>query len=169
MREWSRGQWGLRVTAAAGPVVALLATAPTGAPPPAWLVLLVLGLSLVHARSPESPFGIGALGAVVLWWALALDNRVQPWGLLAAAGLLASHVAGLVAAYGPDRLGVDPATMRLWLRRALVVLLPSPVVLLVAGAHDGHGEDRTVWVAGLAVALVVAVAGTVVLSREERG
>jgi MYXO-CTERM domain-containing protein len=169
MREWSRGQWALRVIVAAGPVVALLACAPTGAPPPAWLVLIVLGLALVHARAPESPFGIGAMGAVVLWWAAALDDRVEAWSLLGAAGLLASHVAAVVAAYGPDRLGVDPATARLWARRGLVALVPAPVVLLTGLLLEGRGEVRTVWVAGLAVALLAAVAGTVVLTREERG
>jgi hypothetical protein len=169
IREWTRGQWALRATAATGPVVALLATAPVGTPPPAWLVVLVLGLALVHARSPESPFGTGALGAVVVWWAVALDGQVEAWSLLAVVGLLASHVAGVVAAYGPDRLGVDPATAWLWGRRSLAVLVPAPVVLLLARAVQGHGGAGTVWVAGLAVVLLAALAGMLVLTREERG
>lgn len=169
IREWTRGQWALRATAATGPVVALLATAPAGAPPPAWLVVLVLGLALVHGRAPESPFGVGAMGAVVLWWAIALDGGVEAWSLLAVVGLLASHVAGIVAAYGPDRLGVDPATAWLWGRRALAVLVPSPLLLVAAGWAPGHGGARSMWVAGLAVVLLGSLAGMAVLTREERG
>lgn len=164
--EWTRGQWTLRAVAALGPVAAVLATAPAGVPPKPWLVLLVALLSVAHARLPESPVGILAMGTVIVWWGVAFRDGLHAWALPAAAALLASHVAALLAAYGPDRLGVDPATLRLWLVRAAVAFSLAPAVWALALLLRGRDETPGVWVAGLAVALAATVVATVALTRE---
>ena len=165
--QWTRGQWGLRAVVAVGPVLALLAAAPaarSGSTPGAWLVALVLLLSLAHARQPESPVGIAGPALVVLWWSAALGNGLSAWALAAAAALLAAHVAALLAGYGPDALGVDAATVRLWAGRAGAAFLLAPVVLLVAAVLHGRPEAPGAWVAGLVVALVAALVATLALA-----
>ncbi|MFC4784079.1 hypothetical protein ACT8ZV_06370 [Nocardioides sp. MAHUQ-72] len=166
IRAWPRSQWLLRAVVATGPLVALLATAPAGAPPYAWLVVLVAGLSVAHARSPESPFGTGALGAVVIWWGVALHDGVPGWALVAAAALLASHVAALLASYGPETMAVDPATARLWLRRAAAAFLLAPLALVLTVGVGQRPGTPVVWVVGMAVALAVGVVATLAVTRD---
>jgi hypothetical protein len=166
IRQWTVGGWRLRATIALGPVAALLLTAAEGVAPHPVLVALVAGLALTHALSPESATGTVALGTVVVWWGLALGDGPSVWALPAAAMLLAAHVAALVAAYGPDGLGVDPATLLLWLRRAGLAFLAAPAVLLGGLLVRGRAEVAGAWVAALAAALVTTVAATVALTRE---
>jgi hypothetical protein len=167
IREWTTGQWALRVTAALGPVVAMLATGPAGHPPRVSLVVLVAGLSIAHGRLPESPIGIVAMGLVVVWWGLASGDAVSAWALLAAAALLVSHLAALVAAYGPDGLGVDRGTVRLWAVRAAVVFLIAPAAWALTLLVRGRPELPWLWVAGLAVALAVTVVATLAVPGED--
>jgi hypothetical protein len=163
IRRWTRGQWVLRVVAAGGLLVALFATGIAGAWPAPLLVVLVAALAIGHALAPESPIGGVAMGAVLAWWGLAFRDGPDPASLVAAAGLLSSHVAGVLAAYGPDGMAVDRATVLLWVRRGLAVLLLSPLVLLVARGVEGQPEPDGVWVVGLAAALVAVLAAAVAL------
>ena len=166
MRAWTRGQWALRAVVVLGVLTALLASGPAGAPPPQPLVLVVAALALAHARSPESAAGVGSLGLVVCWWAVAVDV-LHPAALLAAAGLLAAHVAALVAAYGPDQLGVDPAVLRRWLLRAGLVLLPAPGLYGAAVALRDRPEVPGAWLIGLGAAVAATVLATWVVAAEE--
>jgi len=167
MAEWSRGQWALRLVAALGPVLALLCTGPAGVWPRPWLVLLVLVLSLFYARVPDSGVGTGALGAVLVWWGLAFRAGLHAWALPSVALLLAAHLAGLLASYGPDRLGVDPATVRRWLWRGTGAWLVAPVVFGAALLVRGRSDTPGVWVVGLSVALVAMVVASLALARED--
>lgn len=171
IREWSRGQWALRAVVAAGPPAALLLTGAAGsAGPPLWVVVPVLALALAHARWPESPAGTLAAGIAVAAWVLVPDDpsaaRALAVAVVAAVALVAAHVAALVAAQGPDGVGVDPATVRLWMRRAAVVCLLAPLVAGVAAGLRGRHESIWLWMAGLAVALAVAAGTSAVLSDE---
>jgi hypothetical protein len=168
IREWTRGQWALRAVVALGPVLALLAAAPAGPAPGASLVALVAVLSTCHARWPESSVGIAAPVVVVLWWGVGLGDGLSAWALPAAAALLAAHVAALLAGYGPDALGVDVPTVRLWVGRAGAAFLLAPVVLLVATALRGRPEAPGAWVAGLVVALAAALVATSALASGGR-
>jgi len=167
MRQWTRGQWALRAVAALGPVLALLCTGPAGVWPRPWLVVLALPFGAHYAARPTSGFALAALGLPLVWWGLAFRDGLHAWAIASAALLVAAHVAGLVAAYGPDGLGVDPATARLWLRRGLLVLLASPVVFGGAVLLRGRPDAPGVWVAGLVAALVAMVVASLTLTGEE--
>lgn len=164
---WTPGQWALRVTMVVGILVALVSTGWVGALPDWWLVLLVAGLALGFARVPESHAGAVAMAFVVVWWGVSLRDGLHPEALVAAAGLLVSHVAGLIAAYGPDELSVDPATVRRWLFRGLASFLLAPAVWLAAVLLRDRPEAPGVWVAGLAVALLATIVATMAFTAQE--
>jgi len=164
-RHWSLGQWLLRATVAVGPVVALLATVPAGATPRWWFVVLVAGVSVGFAVFPESAAGTGAFMLVVLWWGLGLRETVHPAVLVAAAGLLASHLAATVAAYGPATLAVEPAVVRRWALRGLLVFPAAVLAWAAAWLVDDRPGQAGVWVAGLAGLLVAVVAANVLYVR----
>jgi hypothetical protein len=166
IRQWTTGQWALRVTMVAGTLLGLSSTALVG-PGPSVLLSLVVGvLALTWARLPQSPVGTAALGLVLVWWGVALRDGLHPQALIAAGGLLAAHLAGLLASYGPDELPVDPATVRLWLRRGAAVFALAPATWLVAALLDGTAEPPGIWLAGLAAALAATLVATVAYSAE---
>lgn len=162
LRIWTPGQWALRAVMVAGLLVALLATGPAGSWPAPWLVVLVGALGVAYALWPEPSFGTVAIGLVLAWWGLGLRDGLHPAALVAAAGLVASHVAGVVAAYGPDGMAVDRATVLLWARRGLLVFVLAPVVLGVALWVREQPDPGGIWVAGLAAALAAVVAAATV-------
>ena len=159
--RWSLGQWLLRVVIVLAPVGAMVASVPAGASLRVALLVILVVLALLFAWFPASLAGVLVLLLPVAWWATAVDDPLHPSVLLAAAALLACHVAALLAAYGPDRLPVDPVLVRLWVRRAVLVLLPVPVVWAVADVLAGERERPALWVVGLVVACVGAIVPTV--------
>ena len=167
IRRWTLGEWALRAVAALAPVLALLCTGPAGAWPRPWLLVLEQLMSVAYAFRPTSGAGIGALGLVLVWWGLAFRDGLHAWAIASAALLVAAHLAGLLASDGPDRLQVDAATVRLWLRRGLLVLLASPVVFAVAVSLRGGPDVPGVWIAGLAAALVAMVVASLAIAREQ--
>ena len=168
-REWTRGQWLLRVVVLLGPLVALAARWPSD-PPPVWLMLLTLVLSAGWAVAPESVVGGVALALVAFSWVAGTDGDLPSGAVLAAVAMLAAHLAALVASYGPDALPVSANVVRLWLWRGLGVALVAPLVWLAALAVRDVPGSGTVWLLGLAVALsvtVVAAAATQVATPSE--
>ena len=160
--RWTPGEWLLRGVMVLAPLVALLASIPAGARLRPSIVLVLLVLAALFALFPASLAGVGVLLVPVVWWATAPDDPLHPMVMLAAAALLASHLAALLASYGPDRLPVDADLAWLWVRRAALVLLPVPVVWTVADEMSGQPSRPGMWVAGLAVACLGAVAATLV-------
>jgi hypothetical protein len=160
--ELSTSQLVLRVVVLLGPVVAVLCTGPAGRWPPWWVLVVVIGLAGGFAVLPESGVGVAVLLVALIWWALALDDGLHPLVLLAAAALLASHVAALLTAYGPGEMPLHRPLLRRWLVRGALVLAVAPVTwgLAVLLRDGGDGEDG-VWLMGVAVALVATVAATV--------
>jgi hypothetical protein len=156
---WTRGQWALRCVIVAGVLLGLGSTLLAGASPSAFLVVVVIGLSLGYARLPESAVGSVTLAVVAGWWAVGVPG-LHPAVLLGAAGLLAAHVAGLVAAYGPDELAPDPGVLRRWLLRGLAVLLVAPALYGAALVLRGRSETPGAWLVGLAVAVVATLLAT---------
>ena len=171
-RSWSAGQWVLRVVMVAGPLVALFARTPSLGAPPAWGVIVVLVLGMGWTLLPESVIGAVMLLAVGFSWASGDTTDVSAWVLVAALGLLAAHLASLVASYGPPRLPVDPGVTRLWALRGAGVFGTAVAVWLVARAVADLPDSPTVWVLGLVVALsvVVVAAGAIqVATPQEDG
>jgi hypothetical protein len=161
-RYWTRGQWALRSVVALGPVVALLARTPSQGAPRLWLLLLTIALGCGWAVAPESVVGAVLLLLVGFDWASGSDGSLPVLAVLAAAVLLAAHVAALVLSYGPDTLPLSPPVVRLWSRRAVLVFLVAPAIWVLARVVSGLPDSSTVWVLGLAVALsVTVVAGAV--------
>jgi hypothetical protein len=165
IRRWPPGQWALRGVVVAGLMVALLATGLRGDWPAWWLVVLVGGLAAGFAVFPEAAVGTTATALVLAWWGFAFRGGPYPEALLAAAGLLSAHVAAVVAGHGPGDMPVDPATVRRWVVRSLVVFTASPAVFVVALLLRDQPEPAGIWVAGLAAALVTAVAAGLVMAR----
>ena len=164
-RGWTRGQWALRATVVAGLMVALLATGLRGVWPAWWLVVLVGGLAVGFALLPEAPVGTTATALVIAWWGFAFRDGPHAQALVAAAGLLAAHVAALIAGYGPGDMPVDPATARRWALRGAAVFMAAPLVFAVAILVRGEPEPSGIWVAGLSAALATTVAAGLVLAR----
>ncbi len=166
IRRWTAGQWALRAVVVVGTLTALLATGLVGAWPRWWLVVVVAVLAIAFAVSPDSAIGTVAMALVLAWWGLAFRDDVHPQVLVAAVALVVAHVAAMVAAYGPGELAVDPATVRLWARRAGLVVLAAPTVLVAWELAPDAPEDSTLWVVGLAAALVATLAGGFAWSRD---
>lgn len=158
MPRWTRGQWLLRVVIVVAPQLAVLASVPAGATLRPWFLALLLALSVMFALFPVSLAGMGVLMLPLAWWVAVPDDRMHPMSMVAAAALLACHVAALLAAQGPDRLPLDPALARRWALRSVLVVPAAPVVWLVAEAMTEQSAPPGIWVAGL----VVAAAGAVV-------
>jgi hypothetical protein len=163
-RGWTVGQWALRATIVAGLLVALVATGLRGVWPDWWLVALVAGLAVAFSLLPDAPMGTVATVLVLAWWGFAFRDEAHPQALLAAGGLLAAHLAAVLASYGPRDLPLDPATVRLWAVRGALVFLAAPAVFIVAVVLRGQPEPVGIWVAGLAAALVTTVAAGMALT-----
>jgi len=155
--RWPASQLVVRAVVLVGPVLALAMMVPAGSTPSPWVFLLVTGLAAGWAWRPESVLGTLGLTVVLGWWVRA-DLGVPAEALVAAVGLLAAHVAALVAAYGPPRLVVGAATARLWLARAGALFVAAPVVWLLSRLLEDRSEPPGVWIA----AMVAVVVGSVV-------
>jgi hypothetical protein len=157
MTGWTRGQVLLRLLVLAGPMLALYATDLVGPAPAGWLVALAAVLSVAFAAMPDSPFGAVVMLLVLAWWGVSLRDGLHPEALLAAAALLAAHLAALVASYGPGELPVDPAVARTWLFRGVLLLVPAAAVWALAALVRDQPEPPGIWLAGLLASLVAAV------------
>jgi len=153
----TRGGWALRAVIVLGPFLALVSAVPEGFAPPVWLVVLVVLASMVFAYLPEQYVGSAAMVLVVGWWSIDVRGAMPLAVVVASGALLASHLAATLAAYGPRELPPDRAIVLRWLRRGVLVWLVAPLLWLTIDVQRGHTTPASYWVAGLAVALVVAV------------
>ena len=158
----------LRIAIALGPVVAVLASGLDGELPPPWLVVVVVGFSVAHALLPDSQLGTTAALLVLGWWALGPVAALPASLLLAAAALVAGHVAAVLTAYGPPGLPLDGGLLRTWLRRGLLSLLAAPLVWGAVALIDGQPEPAGVWAAALVAATVGAVVTSIAFGVDSR-
>ena len=160
----ARSQVLLRVVVFLGPVVAVLATGPAGNWPPWWIAGAAVAIAAAASYDPDGPNGTGT-GLVVLgWWAIALEDGLPASILVAAAGLVAAHLAALLASYGPATMPVDAATLRLWGGRGALVLITVPAAWALALALRGEPEQPGIWLLGAATAFVATVLATAALA-----
>ncbi|MBZ5737266.1 hypothetical protein [Nocardioides mangrovi] len=175
MRGWAEGlgdltasQLVLRGLVLLGPVVAVLATGPAGSWAPWWVLLPILALAVGFAALPESSVGIATYLAVLAWWTLALEDGLDPMVLVAVVALVVSHVAAVLASYGPGEMPVHGPLVRRWaVRGALVLLVVPPTWLLGRGLRDDTAQHG-IWVTGVAVALAATLAAAVALAGSDR-
>lgn len=158
----------LRAVVVLAPLLALFAGSFQGLVPPMWSAVLTAALALWSAWRPEHLLSAGPLLTVGGWWAYAAGSDVPPTALLAAAALVAGHVAGLVLGYGPPHLAVERAVLVLWLRRAALVWLVAPVLWLVGQAYAGHSTPELLWLVGLATTAGGAFLAATALGGERR-
>lgn len=151
-----RGWW-VRGVILLGPVLALFAGGPQGFWPPIWLAVVVAAGSCAFAALPDQFAGSATMLLVLGYWTVDVGRAMPASAVVAAAGLLGSHVAATIASYGPDRLEPDGPAVLLWVRRSVLVWLVAPALWLVVDAYRGHTTPATFWVAGLAVTVVLAV------------
>ena len=150
LHTWPRSQRILRAVIAVGPALALVASLPAGADLWLTLFLLVFVLSVGNALVTDSVMGLVAMLIVMSWWATGVPDPLSAWVLAAAAALVVTQVASVLADYGPPSLDLDPDLLRLWLRRAGIVFPVAPAAWLVARLADGAPDEPGIWVAGLA-------------------
>jgi hypothetical protein len=167
IRRVPRIVWILRAIAALGPLVALWAAAPEGLVPSPFVVVVVVLVGLANAFRPEHFIGPIAFAVVLLWWALHAGATMPVGALVASAALVASHVAGVLLGYGPPRMVVGRELVVPWVVRGALVWLAAPVVWIAARAYGGQASPTSFWLAGLAVALVGAVVGAVVVPTRD--
>jgi len=158
LREMTPSQWLVRTLVVLAAPGALLFARPAGGTPSVVFFVLVLGLSLGAAAVTDSPFGLVALAAAVLWWGAKVPEPLSPWLLAAAAAICTGHIAGVLADHGPLTLDVGPELGRRWLVRGVLVFTLAPLSWLVVRVVDDAPEQPRVWVAGLAACLVAVLA-----------
>jgi hypothetical protein len=121
---------------------------------------------VAFAVYPDSAAGTGVYILVVAWWGLGLRDGLHPAALVAATGLLASHLAATIANYGPSTVALDPAILRRWTARGLLVLPAAVLAWVVAEAAQDQAEPPFLWATGLAGLLVALVAANLLYVRE---
>jgi hypothetical protein len=161
--------WVLRGALLTGAVVALLAGIPEGYAPSVLMVVLVVAGAALSSFRPEHLSLPITMGLVVVWWAFELNGEMPVAVVVAAAGLTATHVAGVLLGYGPPSLPVTPQLALLWVGRGLLTWVAALVVWGVGRTYTGHGTPTLFWLTGLTAALVGAVvAGAAVPVRGQR-
>ena len=169
IRRWTPGQWVLRVLVVVASQVAIWLTATEGVAPRWGLVVLVLGLAVFAALSPEAAGGTVLMVVVVIWWGLSLRHEgLHPVVVAAAAALLVTHLCVLLAAYGPGQMPLQRSVVLLWARRGLAVFVLVPLVYLVAVAVDGEPAPAGIWAAGVVAALAAGVGTSLLHTRHRR-
>lgn len=154
-RTWSRSQVICRALIAVLPILALV-VAPVRPNLPV-TILVVLG-SVLWASSPELAAGPVVLLTVMVWWALVVPDPVQPRVLAASLALSSAHVAGLLAAYGPARVGLERGLVLVWVRRSLLAFVAAPVAYAAVVYLDE--PDPRLWLLAMGVlVLLVLVLG----------
>ena len=153
--RWTPAQWAVRAVMVGGLLLGCFSTALLGEWPAWWFAVVMVGLSLGYATAPEHAFGTVGMVLAACWWGIAFRGDPSPVALVAAAGLLASHLAGVVAAYGPGRMALDLATVLLWSRRGVLLFVLAVAALATALLVADEPEPVGLWVAGV---LVVALA-----------
>lgn len=155
VRRLTSAQWELRAAVVAGIVLALVAPGLDGDVPRGLLLGIGVVLALGAAITPDRDVVTVACCWVLVVWVVTDRGTVGAGALVAAVGLVVAHVAATLAAYGPERMTPDRRLVLLWVRRTVIVLVPSALVALVTSVLSVRtgSAGSWLWVAG---ALLVA-------------
>ena len=149
----------LRSLLVLGALTTIVAAQAAGAHPALWWQGVLSALVLVLAVRPESSAGALLLIGLAYTWATVPDP-LSPLVLLAAAGLVLTHVTALVAAQGPAVMRVDGRQLGLWLRRGALLWLGATAVWGLNLVADGWPAGRLAYAAGLTALMLIAAATT---------
>ena len=163
--RWTPAQWVVRAVMVGGLLLGCLSTGLLGEWPAWWFALLMVGMSLGYAAAPEHAFGTVAMVLAACWWGIAFHSDPSPFALVGAVGLLASHLAGVVAAYGPGRMAVDRATVLLWVWRGALLFLLAVAALATALLVSDQPEPFGIWFVGVVLAALATGGLAVVMAR----
>ena len=155
--------WVVRAVVVVGLMVGLLGGLPQGYTPPVPVVLVVLVGGVLAAFRPDHLGVSVTMGTVLVWWAVQLHTQVPLSCLVAAAGLVAAHVACTLLTYGPPFLPIPADLAVVWVVRGFLAWLAAPVVWFVAEVYADQATPTTFWLAGLATALAGAVLAALVV------
>lgn len=163
--------WLLRAVVLVGTLAGLFGGVTEGLVPPVWVVVVVALGGVLSAFRPEHLAMSATLVVVLVWWALNLHAEVPVGCLVAAAGIVAAHVAGTLLGYGPPAMAVSGDLVRVWVVRGFLVWLAAPAIWLVALVYADRATPTSFWLAGLGAALVGAVVAAIAVPQrgEERG
>ncbi len=153
--------WALRCAVVLGPVVAVSAAVPQGHTPSPFMVVLVFLSALVWAVVPDHLFGGVPMLLVLVWWAIVIGDALPFTSVVAAAGLLISHLAATLLGYGPPRTHLAPRLLATWTLRAAAAWVVALAIWVVADTYSGHATPASFWLLGLTAALIGAVAATI--------
>ena len=157
-RVWpGADQLALRSLVPLAALVVVWAAESAGARPPSWLQLSLLACAVLAGLFPESPAGSALLvGSAVVW--AQTPESLSPWVLVAGAGMVAAHVAALIAAQGPIRMLVDRTQCIRWARRAVLVWMAATAIWALGFAARELPSHRTAYAAGLLLMAAIAAA-----------
>lgn len=160
MKGWSTSHLLARLVLLAGPLLALLPVPGTIAYL-AWPVSLMLGAAA--AWRPDGHAGLGAVALVVVVWALAPGDVLPASVLLSAVVLVLTHVAGVLASYGPAELHLGRDLLWQWTLRALGLCAVAGSVFVLSRILQDAGSPALAWGAGVGAAVVLLVVGRAAL------
>ena len=101
-------------------------------------------------------------------WVRTARGAIGAGAFVAAVGLVLAHIAAGLAAYGPVGMTPDRRLVLLWMRRGVIVLVPSALVALVASVFSAPAGSAGAWLWVAGALLVAGLAACVsVLHRSE--
>ncbi len=125
-----------------------------------WVVVLVGVLAVVAAVLPDDHLALVVMAVVVMHW-LSLDPDVaSPWSMAIAGCLYLFHTVIALMAVTPHSAVVDPAILRRWLARSVVVVASTGAVWALVAAFERRDApgDVALTVVSLAVLTAAIVA-----------
>lgn len=134
----------------------------------ALVIAVVVGLGLVAATVPDSSAPLFLVLALGWLWGAETPDVWSGWGLAVAALLTVIHVAATLCGYGPPALRVPPALVRAWTGRGLVLLASATLVWAASGLLAGLDLPPSMAVLVVALALVAAWIGLLVVRLVSR-
>lgn len=153
----------LRGVIVLGAMTAIVAAQAAGARPGVWEQALLTVLAVVLAVRPESSAGVVLLLGLAHAWSTTAEP-LSPVLLLAAAGMLAVHLAAQVAAQGPATMRIDGAQVGRQCWRGVALWVVGAGVWGLDQVADRLPDGRLVYATGLTVLLVLAAGATRLVS-----
>lgn len=159
----SRGVWRLRAAVVLAPWGVVLATLAAGGHDHLALDVVLFVTALATAWRPDAATGVALSLVLVATWTLARPPVTSPWVLLAAAALVVTHVAALLASYGPTTMSPNPDEVRRWAGRAALAWAAGVPLWLLGLLTHHHGAAKPVYLAVTILLIGCAVAAIALL------